>query len=221
MASRSPCPTACRIRVRSPTEDIWSLPELHPPILGGLVARLSRKKGEEGKRSVKVAYSRGWRRMMSRRPPTSNRRLADGGAAAGGGARVRTHGARKIEPKTRLLRFPPPLAPATRRTHGSSAAPMDVHSERTMLEFSGDLTQEERGIQLFRAAREAIWHAPRSGRVLLDLRGVNRADTKLVAHLIRLLCLAHRHGVSLELRPSTCALELLTLCDLETLLEMK
>ena len=87
-----------------------------------------------------------------------------------------------------------------------------------VIEAEADMTDEDSAVELFRTARDKISEQHRAAlTILLDLRNVRRADTKLVAYLVQLRRLADMHGAVMELLPSAHLLDLLQVCRLECL----
>ncbi len=79
-----------------------------------------------------------------------------------------------------------------------------------------DMTGEDESSSFFRSARDAMCERPAS-TILLDLRSVQRADTKLVAFLVELRRLGRKHRATIELLPSAPVFDVLKVCRLECL----
>ena len=89
-------------------------------------------------------------------------------------------------------------------------------STAVVIRAGSDLTGEDESGSLFRSARDAMCERP-APTVLLDLRSVRRADTKLVAFLVELHRLGRKHGATIELLPSAPVFDVLKICRLECL----
>ena len=89
-------------------------------------------------------------------------------------------------------------------------------STAVIIRAGSDMTGEDESGSLFRSARDAMCERP-APTVLLDLRSVRRADTKLVAFLVELHRLGRKHGATIELLPSAPVFDVLKICRLECL----
>jgi ABC-type transporter Mla MlaB component len=82
----------------------------------------------------------------------------------------------------------------------------------------GDMTSCEQVRVLFQRCRRVIGEAGRRP-VLLDLLGVAKADTKLIACLVAVYQMSRDSSVRLEMRASRVVLDLVDLCRLQRLVD--
>ncbi len=121
-----------------------------------------------------------------------------------------------------LLRMPHGGTMAERPAHGEEVRPPTDHDssqdamETRVVKVSGDLS-DARAVQDLHRCCLALLN-PRRRRVVLDLGGVRRADTKLVAGLVSLARRARSACVRLEIRPSAQVRKWIVLCKMNHLL---
>jgi hypothetical protein len=88
---------------------------------------------------------------------------------------------------------------------------------RTVVRAAADMTSCEQVRQLFLHCRRSIGDA--GGCLQVDLKGVDQADTKLMACLVAVYQLARAASVRMELSPSGCVLQMAEVCRLGWLID--
>lgn len=86
---------------------------------------------------------------------------------------------------------------------------------------SGDVTDERALSAFFQCAREAIRAAGFACRLIIDLRRVRQADSRLVAYLVEICRLTQPSRAEIELKPSIAVNNLLDVYRVRSLVRLR
>lgn len=106
-----------------------------------------------------------------------------------------------------------PGAGGDRARPATTPVPLEDLTETQVVTARGDL-RDWRAVKEFNQHCETLLRAS-AGRVVLDLLGVERADSKLVASIVALAQHARSARVALEIRPSSHVWTWITLCGVD------